>query len=716
MSAYLAAAKERELHESIQNLIHLLHFHVVRFLGIRESELRFLLAHLESCDATNPMTIWQGDSLVERYSKAFDLDLGSVFAKLIRDGSLTPFDPTLLRSSPNDVRIPALAVPLLPVARTADAVTIASWIPSLHTLLEQPEFRALNAFWGVPKLTAVWCEPDHIRQLLNSVADTIDLTPANVLLTAQVRNGGTPWINLDEVLPSGKVNHWFSPTLQRRYAACPVYCARRRLTLAVEKLLPPNVKGEIEGALRHRFTVQQVLANPDALERFITTSESMAISASGILRSMSALDHGDRKNERLEVIHADSLQQSSHRYRNDEEAVIKFVHSILYKGVELGASDIMFQEFPSQLRVRYKVDGDWFDQEGEFPGHIAKQVISRIKVISGLEIQYVRLPQDGTFPIKIGDQRYDFRVNTSYQAQGEQAVLRLQRDERSVRSLSELGMPSPYVDAIKDLMEGDHGLLILCGPTGSGKTTTIYSILRSLDSVKNNVLTAESPIEVFLDNVSQTQVDDEGPYTFAMWARGILRQAPDVVMMGEIRDEESVEALMRLSSSGHRAISTLHTNTVCEVPNRLLMFRAQPFMVADSLKLAISQRLIKKLCPRCAIEESIPSEGRLVRLGIKPEWLGNAASIRRGRKCDFCRKSGVSGRKAIFEALIVDDEVKVAIQDRAPALHLQRILERRGEASLFEKAVREAAAGVISLEEACKFREVSLVPQIESIP
>jgi len=690
----------------LQNLNHLLHFHVARLLGIRENELFFLLQPIESSDAAGPMAIWQTDSLIERYSKSFDLELGSILSKLIRDSALTPFDPTLLRLSPNGLRMPALSVPLLPVARTLNQLTVASSIPGLDVLLQQPEFQVLNVFWGVPKLTAVWCEPDHLRQVLNLVTDNLDLTPSNTRVATEITNGGTPWIDLDEVSPSGKVSHWFSPTLQRRYAACPVYCARRRLTLAVEKLLPPNVKAEIEGALRHRFSVKQVLADGEALDRFITTSENMAISASGILRTMSAFDQADKKSERLEVIHADSLQQSSHRYRNDEEAVIKFVHSILYKGVELGSSDIMFQEFPQQLRIRYKVDGDWFDQEGDFPGHIAKQVISRIKVISGLEIQYVRLPQDGSFPIKIGDQRYDFRVNTSYQAQGEQAVLRLQRDERSVKSLSDLGMPAHYVSAIKDLMEGDHGLLILCGPTGSGKTTTIYSILRFVDAVKNNVLTAESPIEVFLENVSQTQVDDDGPYSFAMWARGILRQAPDVVMMGEIRDEESVEALMRLSSSGHRAISTLHTNSACEVPNRLFLFRAQPFMVADSLKLAISQRLVKKLCPRCFIEEPVPSEERLVRLGIKPEWLAGVNAVRRGRKCDFCRKTGVSGRKAIFEALIVDDEVKIAIQERAPALHMQRMLERRGEASLFERAVREAAAGVISIEEACKFREV----------
>jgi type IV pilus assembly protein PilB len=206
--------------------------------------------------------------------------------------------------------------------------------------------------------------------------------------------------------------------------------------------------------------------------------------------------------------------------------------------------------------------------------------------------------------------------------------------------------------------------------------------------------------------MSQTQIDDGGPYNYAMWARGILRQAPDIVMMGEIRDEESVDALMRLSSSGHRAISTLHTNSVCEVPNRLQLFAAQPFMVADSLKLAISQRLVKKICPRCYEEEPLPSEQRLVDLGINPDWFGETARLRRGRKCEFCRNTGVSGRKAIFEVLLVDDEVRVAIQENAPAIHLRRVMALKGESSLFEKAVREAASGVISLEEACKFREL----------
>src|SRR6516225_10632734 len=199
----------------------------------------------------------------------------------------------------------------------------------------------------------------------------------------------------------------------------------------------------------------------------------------------------------------------------------------------------------------------------------------------------------------------------------------------------------------------------------------------SLDAVKNNILTAESPIEVFIDNISQTQIDEDGPYDYAMWARGILRQAPDIVMMGEIRDEESVDALMRLSSSGHRAISTLHTNSVCEVPNRFLLFKAQPFMIADALKLSVSQRLVKKVCPRCYVEERVPTRARLRSLGIDPDWLEGISVLRRGGRCDFCRNSGVSGRKAIFEMLVVDDQIKAAIQERAPAAHLKKAYGRK---------------------------------------
>jgi type II secretory ATPase GspE/PulE/Tfp pilus assembly ATPase PilB-like protein len=681
--------------------------HLRKLLELREerNDVSVVFDFFVAENKLQPLVRWQRASFLEHYAAKTDLDLNVLLGKMVRDSQVTPFDSSLLGASPKNVQIPPLTVPLVPVSRRDSELTIASWIPGLEILLDRREFELLNQFWGVRRIGVVWSEPGNLRETIKRFIDAIDLRPVGKSIEGEIKNGGIPWLDLDGMRPAEKVNHWFNPVLQRRYQACPVYCGKRLLTLAVARPLDPLTKAEIEGALRHRLSVRQTLADPIPLQRFITASEGRAINTAGIVRAMIGLDYQVLDSDPLEIIQADKLQESRVRTDVDEQAAIKFVHSILYKAVDLGASDIMFQEFSQRLRVRYKVDGDWFDENGEFPGRIAKQVISRIKVISGLEIQYMRLPQDGTFPIKINDQRYDFRVNTSYQSQGEQTVLRLQRDQRQVKTLLELGMPARYVKAINDLMDGDNGLLILCGPTGSGKTTTIYSILRSIDALKNNVLTAESPIEVLLENISQTQIDDDGPYSYAIWARGILRQAPDILMMGEIRDEESVDALMRLSSSGHRAISTLHTNSVCEVPNRFFLFRAQPFMVADSLKMAISQRLVKKVCPRCYIEEPVPSEERLIRLGIHPNWLNGVNAVRRGRKCDFCRQTGVSGRKAIFEALIVDDEVRVAIQEQAPAIQLRRILEAKGETSLFEKAVQEVAAGTISLEEACKFRE-----------
>jgi type II secretory ATPase GspE/PulE/Tfp pilus assembly ATPase PilB-like protein len=648
---------------------------------------------------------WAQSSFLEEYAYKMDLDLNLVFAKLLRENPTVPLNPAIFGHSLAATNMPLLAFPLLPISQRANEMTIASGVPGLNRLLHMQDFWCLNEFWGVERVNAVWAEPAHLREAIRKASPQIGFSPDLTIPIRDIRNGGVPWIALDGVPPSDKINQWFSPALQRKYSAVPVYAGKRNLTLAVAKLLDPRLKAEIEGALRHRFTIQQILANEAALKRFVTASESRAINTSGIVQAMLSVERAGRGAENLEVIQAEKLHQSGGRSREDEQAVIKFVHSILYKAVDMAASDIMFQEYPHRLRVRYKLDGDWFDENGDFPGHISKQVISRIKVISGLEIQYVRLPQDGSFPIKIGDQRYDFRVNTSYHAQGEQAVLRLQRDYKNIGALEELGMPERYAQAIGEMMNGDNGLLILCGPTGSGKTTTIYSILKSLDAVKNNILTAESPIEIFIDNISQTQIDEDGPYDYAMWARGILRQAPDIVMMGEIRDEESVDALMRLSSSGHRAISTLHTNSVCEVPNRFLMFKAQPFMIADALKLAISQRLVKKVCPRCYVEEAVPSRARLHALGIYAEWLEGMSALRRGRGCDFCRNTGVSGRKPIFEMLVVDDEVKIAIQERAPATHLKRLMAEKRESTLFEKAVREAGAGVISLEEACKFRD-----------
>ena len=363
--------------------------HLVKLLGLSGSrnDISLISDFFMFENSLELMVRWQRGSFLEWYAEKTDLPLNVLLAKIARDYPVIPFDSALLGASPKNVQIPPLAVPLVPVSRRDSELTLTSWIPGMEALLDRREFELLNQFWGVRRIGVVWSEPGPLRETIKQFVNRIDLRPADRRIDGEIENGAIPWIDLDGVTPAEKINHWFSPVLQRRYQACPIYCGKRLITLAVAQPLDPLTKAEIEGVLRHRFSVQQVFADPMPLQRFITASESKAINTAGIVRAMIGLDGQTREADPLEIIQADKLQESRVRSEVDERAVIKFVHSILYKGVDLGASDIMFQEFPQRLRVRYKVDGDWFDENGEFPGRIAKQVISRIKVISGLEIQ-----------------------------------------------------------------------------------------------------------------------------------------------------------------------------------------------------------------------------------------------------------------------------------------------------------------------------------------
>jgi hypothetical protein len=357
--------------------------HLVKVLGLGGSrnDVSAISAFFVSENSLEPIVRWLRGSFLEWYAEKVDLPLNVLLAKIARDHPVIPFDSGLLGAFPKNVQIPPLTVPLVPVSRRDSELTLTSWIPGLEALLDRREFELLNHFWGVRRISVVWSEPEPLRETIKQFVNGIDLRPTDRRIEGEIKNGAIPWIDLDGVTPAEKINHWFSPVLQRRYQACPVYCGKRLLTLAVAKPLDALTKAEIEGVLRHRFSVQQVIADPMPLQRFITASESKAINTAGIVRAMIGFDGPTRDADPLEIIQADKLQESAVRSVVDEQAVIKFVHSILYKGVDLGASDIMFQEFPQRLRVRYKVDGDWFDENGEFPGRIAKQVISRIKVI-----------------------------------------------------------------------------------------------------------------------------------------------------------------------------------------------------------------------------------------------------------------------------------------------------------------------------------------------
>jgi type II secretory ATPase GspE/PulE/Tfp pilus assembly ATPase PilB-like protein len=334
------------------------------------------------------------------------------------------------------------------------------------------------------------------------------------------------------------------------------------------------------------------------------------------------------------------------------------------------------------------------------PWEAANLIIAVLKDKAGLRTERIDIPQDGQFQIGHNHKTYLFRIHTSYHVTGEQVMLRMKRDASSIRSLVSLGMPERYVEKIHQILYGRSGLIVFSGPTGCGKSTTIYSILNEFDPLQHNIQTAESPIEVVIPHVNQVEINDFGRNTFLNWVRAIVREAPDILMMGEIRDFQTADALLRVVNTGHRVITTLHANTAAMVPVRFLQLGVQPYLLASTLRMALSQCLVKMVCMHCDEEVPIPSREKLKKLRIDPGWLGDTKSLKVGRGCSHCNGTGFEGRKALFEALIVDEEIAHELYGQPTPERLRRLMLEKGETTLLEKAVREAANGVISLEEA----------------
>jgi type II secretory ATPase GspE/PulE/Tfp pilus assembly ATPase PilB-like protein len=471
----------------------------------------------------------------------------------------------------------------------------------------------------------------------------------------------------------------------RSISAVPLYRAENIVTVLAAKRLTPQIVGRIQQTLRTTATIFQVRGDEAAIDHLIERTETDNIDPSRIFRGATK-----------------TTQQSG---ANDlETEAVRVVSTCLLKAVKMRSSDIIFAETPDMLRVRYKVDGGWMDEPGGLPLAVAKEVINHIKMRSHLDISITKVDQDGLLLRDFGGERYTFRVNTSQDIGGQKAVLRVQPKFDTIVSLEEYGMPQSYVDAIDQTLTGSSGLIILCGPTGCGKSTTIYSILRRIDPTFLNIVTIEDPVEIVVPLISQRSIDRAAGETFASWTRGLLRKAPCIAVVGEMRDQETVETVMSVATSGHRIISTLHTASAWTIPSRILDLGAQRFYVSQTLSVGISQRLVKMLCPKCQVQVPVPAAERLVRMGLDPERFEGVTHLTKARGCPYCHGRGSYGRRAIFEAMLVDDEIREAIEEGATSLDLRNISARRGEQTIFDKALAEALAGRISMQEACTTR------------
>lgn len=379
--------------------------------------------------------------------------------------------------------------------------------------------------------------------------------------------------------------------------------------------------------------------------------------------------------------------------QEDDAPIIRLINAILGEAIKENASDIHLETFEKRLVVRFRVDGI-LREVLEPKRELAALLVSRIKVMARLDIAEKRIPQDGRISLRVGGREVDIRVSTLPSANGERVVLRLLDKQAGRLNLQHLGMSARDRQIMEDTVRRPHGILLVTGPTGSGKTTTLYASLVSLNDRTRNILTVEDPIEYHLEGIGQTQVNTKVDMTFARGLRAILRQDPDVVMVGEIRDKETAEIAVQASLTGHLVLSTLHTNSAIGAITRLVDMGVEPFLLSSSLLGVLAQRLVRVLCPHC--KESCPADSaECARLGVTPE---QAPTLYRPRGCEHCHQQGYRGRTGIYELVVFDDRLRMLIHSAASEQDMIHHARTLGP-SIREDGRRKVLEGTTSLEE-----------------
>ena len=405
------------------------------------------------------------------------------------------------------------------------------------------------------------------------------------------------------------------------------------------------------------------------------------------------LDELGQEDEPIELL----IEEDKEITEGDQEAsVIKFVNQVIWEAFQDRATDIHFEPEEEDLRIRYRVDG--ILHQAPMPPQLKRfqsAIISRIKVMSGMDIAEKRLPQDGRINVRIKGEELDIRVSTVPTVYGESVSLRLLTRGKIFLSLEKLGFQPRDEEQLREIIAKPHGILLVTGPTGSGKSTSLYAFLSSINSVQKRIITIEEPVEYELKGINQIAVRSDIGLTFAMGLRHILRQDPNVVMVGEIRDMETAEIAIRASLTGHLVFSTLHTNDAPSAFTRLIDMGIEPFLVASSVEAVLAQRLVRKICPHCKVEQE-PDPAYLERIGY-PDWR-NARTFQ-GAGCEECHQLGYQGRLAIYELLIMTEDIRPLILGRAPASTISQKAMELGMRTLRVDGWQKVRDGITTIEE-----------------
>jgi general secretion pathway protein E/type IV pilus assembly protein PilB len=483
--------------------------------------------------------------------------------------------------------------------------------------------------------------------------------------------------------------------------------------LLKEELLPlQRVNGHVEVATSRLFATQgldalktltglnlkPVLASTEAIQREIKKRLGVGADTIGTLDEEKGLQVVDENAENT------NLDEGA----EDEASIIRFVNQVLKDAIELRASDVHLEPFEDEFRIRYRIDGEL--QDVPVPAQLKRfqpAIVSRIKILSHLNIAEKRLPQDGRIKVRIDDAEVDIRVSIIPMLHGEAVVMRLLRQNSTLRGLGQIGMGPREYEHFKHVLGMPHGIILVTGPTGSGKTSTLYTALNEINDSVRKIITVEDPVEYQLKGVNQIQVNEKSGLTFARGLRSILRHDPDVILIGEIRDQETAQIAVQASLTGHLVFSTLHTNDAPGALTRLVDMGVEPYLVASSLEAVLAQRLVRVLCPHCKQPDQSPTAEQFkAKLGIAP-----SQKLFKSVGCRECRNTGFFGRHAIFEWMDTDETIRQLILKSASTDQIRAAARQAGMRTLAEDGWRMVAAGVTTVEEVLS---VTTAKEIES--
>ena len=480
----------------------------------------------------------------------------------------------------------------------------------------------------------------------------------------------------------------------RLYQCVPV--AMYGNTVQVAFLDPLNPEAADQTAFVSGKEIMPVVADPEqiteALNKLYPEETALSSGMADILKEL-----GD---ERLLAAVEGGEELQDVTKMADATPVVKFVNLVLYQAVQDRASDIHFEPFEDEFKIRYRVDGALYEMSPP-PKHLALPVTSRLKVMANLNISERRLPQDGRISLNLGGKQIDFRISTLPTQFGESVVLRVLDRSALSLDLEALGLPKHVYDYMTESIQQPNGIVVVTGPTGSGKTTTLYSCLRRINTIDSKLLTAEDPVEFDIEGIQQVAINEGVGMTFMKALRAFLRQDPDVIMLGEMRDLETSQIAIQASLTGHLVLSTLHTNDAPGAVTRLVDMGVEPFLISSSLMAVLAQRLVRTIDKKCRTPFE-PTENQLSLLNLSPHDIGDKVFYY-GRGCANCNDTGYKGRKGIFELLQINDEVRELINERAPTVVIRQKAVELGMVTLREDGLRGIFDGETTIEEVLKY-------------